>query len=251
MLKHVVGLWELLQPVGLDFEGYVGSIHVVLVLLVEPRGLLHGSDEHGIRHDVVRSVETLLVRCPRRAITSSRHLLIVYLGISLKILAQIILAWTGRGVLSKHVDIDGARLLHLCLNSPFSNAWWRSVLAVWDHRVIGGRRNLLGQSLDHRSVSIALPLLLNVLQVDDPLLRVVVQAGRSVRDLVDWQPRDVRRLGPDLVPHRVLARVVDVVIRLVALRSSRLILVESAVVERLAVRLHLPLSFDDFVAGDL
>jgi hypothetical protein len=49
----------------------------------------------------------------------------------------------------------------------------------------------------------------------------------------------------------VLARVVDVVVRLVALRSSRLILVESAVVERLAVRLHLPLSFDDFVAGDL
>lgn len=122
-------------------------------------------------------------------------------------------------MLSKHVDIDGAGLFRLRLNSSFSNTCRRSILAVWSKWVRSRQCDVLDYSLRPNSASIALPLLLYVLQVNDPLLRVVVQAGRRVRDLVDRQPWNVRRLGPDLVPHRILVRVVDVVVRLVALRS--------------------------------
>ena len=79
----------------------------------------------------------------------------------------------------------------------------------------------------------------------------VVQARRRVRDLVDRQPWYIWRLCPHLRAERVLPRVVDVLVVLVALRGiGRILLERMAIVKTVvAVRLHLPLCFHHLVVA--
>ena len=91
---------------------------------------------------------------------------------------------------------------------------------------------------------------MNILQVDDFLLRIV-QARRSVRNLIDGQPWYIWRLCTNLVPQRMLDRIIYVLIVFVTLRHGCGILIYASIVKGLAICLHLPLGLHDFVSRDL
>lgn len=92
MPEHLVGLGELLQPISLEVERDVATIHVLLVLRIKPRCLLHGADQDRIGHNYSvsgGSIRTGLVF----VIKGSGEVGFAFLWC---LFLQVILAWTGR-----------------------------------------------------------------------------------------------------------------------------------------------------------